>query len=340
MEVNTNEQKAQVETTDALSNAATTVTPDENLSYDDAKDKAFDAIDLDNPDMSLFAEESNVMVTPEQPIVENEQATIVEEQSTVTVPDQVVETPGDENPFAVDEDGFLVRPLIDRGVEIKVTPEELFSFGNKGTNFERKNADAKTFKEHINVLKSGDISLEDLQSLTDLANGNKDAVKHLISKYGVDMDEVQDSEAEYTPDVSKHKVDEVQDIWTDYQKFNPDVSEKVSETFSGLDDGFKREVYKADKLPLFMDDVKNGIFDQLHSETQKIKALHPEATWLQAYSEANRRFTSRKTKTIPTPDVIAPLDTGTPTPSAQTKADDIWDTPGAFEEMTKQLNLN
>lgn len=328
MEVETNVLEEQVDTTEDLSNAAETVTPDENSSYDDAYDKAFEAIDLDNPDMSLFAEETNVMEAPEQPVVEDE--SIVEQSETVEE---------DSNPFAVDEEGYLVRPLIDRGVEVRVTPEELFQFGNKGTNFERKNADAKAFKEHINVLKGQDISLEDLQSLSDLAGGNKDALKHLISKYNVDVYDVESSETAYTPDVSKHAVDEVQDVWTDYQKQDPEGSEKVSNTFNSIDDGFKQEVYTVDKLPLFMDDVKNGMFDTLYGETQKIKSLHPEATWLQAYSEANRRHANKSVVSVPKEDVAAPSDRGNPTPDVQTKADDIWGETGKFEEMTKKLSL-
>ena len=325
----TNAPSEQVEQTEESSNAVESVTPNEDASYEDAKDAAFDAIDLDNPDMSLFAGETTVEEKPEATVEENEDNV-----------EQVDNEEVNNNPFALDDDGYLVNPLIDRGKEVRVTPEELFQFGMKGLNYERKNAEIKPFREHLNILKERpDISTEDLKSLVDLAGGNKDALKHLISKYDVDVYDVDTSDTKYTPDVSNAKVDEVQDIWTDYQKQNPEGSEKVSNTFNSISEEFREEVYKADILPLFIQDVDNGMFEQLRGETEKIKALYPELNWLQAYGQANQRYNSSRVRTVPTETVQAPHDRGTPDGGASTKAQDIWDTPGVFEEMTKKLSL-
>ncbi len=324
--VETNTPGEQVETVnEESSNAVESVTPEDN-SYEDAYDKAFDSIDLDNPDMSLFTEETNVVEEPEKPVVEDESTNEVVEEGV--------------NQFALDDDGYLVTPLVDRGKEIRVTPDELFQFGMKGLNYEQKNAEVKPFKEHLNILKERpDIAVEDLKSLVDLAGGNKDALKHLISKYDVDVYDVDTSETEYAPDVSNAKVDEVQDIWSDYQKLNPEGSEKVSSTFDSINEEFKQEVYSTSVMPLFIKDVENGMFDTLRVETEKIKALHPELPWLKAYGYANQRYTDRRQVSVPTDDVRAPTDGGNPPRSAQTKADDIWNNPGVFEEMTKKLSL-
>jgi len=314
----------QVEQTDESSNVVESATPDENLSYEDAKDKAFDSIDLDNPDMSLFAEETTVGDEPKQIIEENENTV---EQT-------------DADMFSVDGDGYLVQPLIDRGKEVRVTPEELFQFGMKGLNYEQKNAEVKPFREHLNILKENpDIATEDLKSLIDLANGNKDALKHLISKYDVDVYDVDTSETEYTPDVSNAKVDDIQDIWSNYQTANPDGSEKVSSTFNGINEEFRKEVYTEEVLPLFIKDVENGMFEQLKPETDKIKALHPNLTWLEAYGHANQRYANRQEAVSPPASVQAPSDRGTPDGGTSNKVDDIWNTPGVFEEMSKRLNL-
>ena len=323
---NTNTPSEQVESPEETSNAVESVTPKDE-SYEDAYDKAFDSIDLDNPDMSMFATPSNV---------EDEPTEVVEDENTV----EVDESPEDNNPFRLDEDGYLVNQLTDRGKEVKVTPEELFQFGNKGLNYEQRNAEVKPFKEHLNVLRERpDIPVEDLKSLVDLANGNKDALKHLISKYDVDVYDVDTSETEYTPDVSNAKVDEVQDIWSDFQKANPDGSEKVSETFNGISEDFRKEVYTEDILPLFIKDVDNGMFEALKPETDKIKALYPKLSWLEAYGHANQRYADRQVKVNKPDDVAPPVDMGSPDTNGEAKAKDIWDTPGVFEEMTKQLSL-
>ena len=322
----TNVPGEQVEQTETPSNVVESATPNENTSYEDAKDAAFDSIDLDNPDMSLFAESTNVEEKPTVPTEENENT---EEQAEVA-----------SDPFAIDGDGYLVNPLIDRGKEVRVTPEELFQFGIKGLNYEQKNAEVKPFREHLNILKENpNIATEDLKSLIDLAGGNKDALKHLISKYDVDVYDVDTSEAEYTPDVSNAKVDDVQDIWSSYQEQNPDGSEKVSSTFNGISEEFRQEVYNESVLPLFIKDVENGMFDELKPETDKIKALHPNLTWLEAYGHANQRYANRQERSGPPDNVGAPQDRGTPDGGATTKAKDIWDTPGVFEEMTKKLSL-
>ena len=329
METETNTPSEQVEVTEELSNAVESVTP-ENESYDDAYDKAFDAIDIDNPDMSLFAEETNVEEKPT--------ATVEEDENTV----EEVETASqdDMNPFAVDEDGYLVNQLTDRGKEVKVTPEELFQFGNKGLNYEQRNAEVKPFREHLKILQERpDIAVEDLKSLVDLANGNKDAMKHLISKYDVDVYDVDTSEAKYTPDVSNAKVDDVQDIWSDYQKANPSGSEKVSTTFDGISEDFRKEVYTAEIMPLFIKDVDNGMFDELYPETEKIRSLYPNLSWLEAYGHANQRYANRQGTVRKPEDVTVPLDKGNPSLSIDDKVNDIWDNPGVFEEMNKKLSL-
>lgn len=320
----TNVPSEQVEHQEEPSNVVESATPDDDVSYEDAKDAAFDSIDLDNPDMSLFAEETNVEEIPT--------ATVVENESTV----ETVDT----DMFAVDSDGYLVSPLIDRGKEVRVTPEELFQFGMKGLNYEQKNAEVKPFKEHLNILKENpNIATEDLKSLIDLAGGNKDALKHLISKYDVDVYDVDTSDTKYTPDVSNAKVDEVQDIWTDYQKQSPDGSEKVSNTFNGISEEFREEVYTEAILPLFIKDVENGMFEALKPETDKIKSLYPNLTWLEAYGHANQRYAEAQNRAKPTDDVLAPQDRGTPDGGASANAKDIWDTPGVFEEMNKKLSL-
>lgn len=318
----------------SLTNADDTVSQVD--AFKDQYDKTFDEIDLDNPDMSMFAAETNVEDEPEQTINSDK----IEEESSDTNDTFNSES---TNPFTVDEDGYLVQKLVDRGKEMRVTPDELFSFANKGINYENRNAEMKPFKEYINVLKKNkNISIEDLTSLADLSNGKKEALKHLISKYEVDVYDVDSSEEKYIPDTQEYNSDPVGEIWSDYQKQNPDGAEVVANVFNSIDEDFRKELYKEDTFPLFADDVARGVFDRLLPETQKIKALYPNVTWLQAYSEANRRMSNagKQKKEVP-PSVSAPRDNNpSVTLDARTKADKIWEDPEAFDNMMRnQLTL-
>lgn len=329
----------------SLTNANEIVSQEDN--WETRYDKTFDEIDLDNPDMSLFADKTNVEDETEQTI-ETDKTELEEDNSSdefvsdSTTQEEISSDDNTSNPFAVDEEGYLIQKLVDRGKEMRVTPEELFEFGNKGINYEARNAEMKPFKEYINVLKKNkNISIEDLTSLADLSNGNKDALKHLISKYEVDVYDVDASEEQYTPNTSEYNSDPVAEIWSDFQQQNPKDSEVVANVFNSVDEDFRKELYTEKTFPLFVDDVKRGIFDKMLPETQKIKALYPEVTWIQAYSEANRRLTQAKPKKEVPPAVSAPRDNNpSVTLNAQAKADKIWDDPDAFNEMMRnQLTI-
>lgn len=324
MEVETtNTPSEQVEeTVETIEEASTN--SEESPSQDEAYDKAFDTIDLDNPDMSLFTESTNVEEEPEQTTVEDE------------IPEETAE---ESDPFALDEDGYLIRTLTDRGKEVKVTPEELFTFGDKGTNYEVRNAEITPFKPYMKVLKEHNVGIEDVKALADFVGGKKEALKHLISKYDVDVYDIDNSEEKYTPETEQYNSNPVEELWTSYQSTNPEESEKVAEVFNGIDEGFRNEVYNEGTFPSFIDDVNKGIFNELYPETAKIKALYPQASWIDAYSEANRRYVDKTSKKVIPNNVGAPRDTGNPSSTGKSKADAIWSDNDAYDEMMKSVTL-
>lgn len=323
-EATTNTPSEQVETevvsTEVESNAVETVTPEST--YDTAYEKAFESMDPDNPDMSIFAEETNVEEEPEIPIVEDE---ILED------------TPVNNDPFALDEDGYLTTVLKDRGKEARVTPEELIAFGNKGLNYEADKAEMKPFKPYMKILKENNVDVEDIKALADFVGGKKEALKHLLSKYEVDMYDVDTSEEQYTPEVEQYNSDPVGDIWSTYQQQDPDGSEVVAGVFNGMNEDFRKEVYNEKVFPAFVDDVKRGIFDELYPEAQKLKALHPGVSWIEAYSEANNRSIQRKQKTEVPTQVIPPKDLGTPG-NPVTSAEEIWTDEG-YKAMMEKMTI-
>ena len=327
MDTTTNTPSEQVETNEnveqnneELTNAEETVSPD--TSYDDAYEKAFEDVDLDNPDMTAFAEQSTVKEEPEQ--------------STETSED-TEEEPSNNDPFALTDDGYLAAELVDRGRTFRVTPEELFAFANKGLNYEEKNREIKPFKPYMQVLKENNVDVEDVKALADFVGGKKEALKHLLSKYDADVYDIDSSEEQYTPEVEQYNSDPVAEIWSDLQASNPDGAEVVAEVFNGIDEDFRKEVYNEDVFLAFADDVANGTFNELYPEAQKLKALYPKATWLQVYAEANNRIFKNKQKKEVPQGVIPPVDAGTPN-NHTVKADDIWNDEEAYRAM-EQLTL-
>lgn len=330
MDTETNTPSEQVVTPEVeteIKPAEETLTNDSELSQEQARyDKAFEDMDMDNPDMSIFGETTNVEENP----VEVPKDVVVENEA---IPD----TPVD--PFAIDEDGYLTQVLKDRGKEVRVTPEEALQFAHKGLNYEADKAAIKPFKPFIKILEAHpDISVEDLTSLADLASGKKEALKHLIAKYDVDVYDVDASEEKYTPKVEASTTDPVADIWSDYQVQHPEDAEGVANAFNAMDEGFRQEIYNERTFPLFADDVNKGVFDKLYPETMKIKALYPQATWLEAYSEANNRLSQSVQKKKEVPEHIdAPRDIGSKSTDVESVVNSIWDDPEVYDKMARDL---
>jgi hypothetical protein len=324
----TNAQPEQVdvpsmENTDNSTNAEQPVSQDQ-----EAYDKAFDEIDIDNPEAFFDSRVENSDEGNGQDQVPENAEQVQEEATNV-------------NPFDVDESGYLKRPLIDRGKEVRVTPDELFQYGNKGVNYESKNEKLNQYKPQIKAIEQHDIQLEDIATLAALKDGNKEALKHLIDKYDVDVYELEQTDKEFKPKTEEYDVSPIEEVWNEYQEINPSGATVVASVFNELDDGFKEELRQENIFPLFIEDVEKGIFQELETETKKIKSLTPGVTWLQAYQEANRRMIEGvrpKRNRIPT-DVGAPMDHN-PNPNSQlhtVKADEIWNDESAFAEFEKQL---
>ena len=328
METETNTPSEQVEANEEVAIESSTNAEVETVSqeteYDDAYDKAFEDMDLDNPDMSAFTEQTNVEEEPEQPVESDE---IPEEQ------------PVNNDPFALDEDGYLSRQLTDRGKEVRVTPDELFAFGSKGLNYEDRNAEMKPFKPYMKILKEQNVSVEDFKSFADFTSGKKEALKHLISKYDVDVYDVDTLEDQYTPQIEEDTSSAVGDIWSDFQATDPTGSEVVAGVFNGMNEEFRQEVHNEQTFPLFISDVKSGLFDKLYPETVKLKALNPGASWIDVYSEANRRFDMSKQKKEVPLNAIPPKDMGSGDVRVSTKIDDIWNDADAYKAFEAQMTI-
>ncbi len=294
--------------------------------FQDSYESAFDSIDLDNPDMSLFEkeEETNVSEEPRQSEEENK----IEDNTEIV-----------NDPFALEDTGYLANPLVDRGKEIKVTPEELIAFAHKGLNYERKNKELKEVKPIKQLLDGSNVTLDDIKSLVDLASGNKDALKHLISKYDVDLYDIDVEEQNYKAEVDNVVEDPVAEIWSDFQVAEPEVAEQVASVFTSMDETFREEVYNEKLFPLFLDDVKRGVFTDVYPETEKIKALNPTVSWIEAYTEAVRRKALLVSKESKEPTGVGiPVDNN---PSqrinSSTRAEDIWSDDTVYQEMLHSL---
>jgi hypothetical protein len=243
--------------------------------------KAWESIDTSNPSEGLFG------------------ATTVDDEPTVDSEDQTIEQV-DELP-QVEQQGLLIKnPVLKyKGREIPIdNEEEAINLMQKGFKLESEMAKIKPFKSYMNVIDSGNITIEDLTAFNDAMSGNDQAKKYIQKKLGVDTSEANSSffdevdtptetDVDYKPEVPVQ--DPVAEYFAGITEENPEVAGKVSTVYSDLDDEFKREVYNPQVFPMFAVSVANGEFEKLYPFAIKERLSNPALSWLQAYQMAGQK---------------------------------------------------
>ena len=253
--------------------------PKEETNVDDY-DKAWESIDTSNPSEGLFGE------------------TTVDTESTVNTEDQSIEQVDEVQ--QVDSQGLLIKnPILKyKGREIPIdNEEEAINLMQKGFKLESEMAKIKPFKSYMNILNSGNVTIEDLKAFDDAISGNNQAKNYLANKLGLSSEETSNSffgevdttteSVDYKPDVPVE--DPVADYFANITESNPEVAGKISSVYSDLDDEFKQEIYHPQVFPMFASSVANGEFDRLYPLAIKERLNNPGLTWLQAYQMAGQK---------------------------------------------------
>ena len=250
-----------------------------------------------------------------------------------------------------------------KGKEIPIdSQEELISLAQKGMQMETAAAEIKPKRKVLKIVEG--IPLEVLQAVADIHSGNTGAISFLKKQYGIEdtrstvpqkeagsiwdeggevdpvpaVETPSETESAYAPQIAEE--DPVGEYWNEFAQSNPTGAAKVNETYSGLDDSFKTEIYTPEAFPYFVASVNSGEFDNAYPLAIKEKSLNPAMTWIQAMSIA-----AKKVGQVEEP---APQPPASATPPAntsgadrnigeQTKADRVWNDDTYFKEIEDKL---
>ncbi len=296
---------------------------DETETTVDEYEKAWESIDTNNPSESLFGDTTDV----------TEAATEVMEDQH----DEVSEV------TQVDSNGLLIKnPVLKyKGREIPIdNEEEAINLMQKGFKLENEMAKIKPMKPYINILNSGNVTVEDLKAFDDAMSGNEQAKTYLAKKIGLSTNETDsnifnevdtsNNKEDYKPDVPAQ--DPVAEYFAGITEENPEVAGKVSSVYSDLEDEFKMEIYNPQVFPMFVQSVASGEFDELYPLALKERVNNPALSFLQAYQMAGQKRGQVKQKSeVPTNAVKVPKNNSS---KSRTSRDSYE---RAFDMDTKEL---
>jgi len=246
----------------------------------------------------------------------------------------------------------ITKPLKYRGKEIWVrSEEEAIELMQKGLDYSFKMSKIKPYREVIDILEKSDLSIEDVKALSDVKNGNKDALKYLLKKYNVDFndlyedniyDDANNEESDYKPEINKKNA--IEEIYEDIANTDPELAGKVAGVFNSLDDTFKIELNNPNVFMAFIKSVESGEFDKVYPEAIRVKALNPAINWIQAYQIAFRNINTNKntqTQQIKKPSqVVQPRRNKNKqkrTTTIEEKYDELWSDKYSLEDLEKMI---
>jgi len=219
-------------------------------------------------------------------------------------PEQDSNEPSEEKDFE-NTPSSKFKPLKANGKDIPIEDiEELYTLASKGINYTQKMQNIKPFRSAIELMQEQQLTLDDLNLLSDIKQGNKDAVKKLIKDVDLDIYEEFDpaEEVNYIPNnyAPDPKVVEVNDIVSNLaQDEEFKVTEKVISTM--LDDTSRQEFLdKPNLIEALHNDIKSGIFYDIEPEMTKMKLLGSgNESFLELYSKAADKVSQKlKTQTV------------------------------------------
>lgn len=161
--------------------------------------------------------------------------------------------------------------LKDRDLQIEVKSlSELRDLANKAINYTRKTQELAPIRKVADYAIQHNISMDDLQTLADLKNGNKDALAELAKRNSIDIYDV-DTTADYQPSeqVAYREASEAELVAQEIAQDNVLFGRvKDALTYVPLKVG-EQIVSDARLLSAFKDDVANGVAMQVMPQAVK-----------------------------------------------------------------------
>jgi hypothetical protein len=245
-------------------------------------DKAWETLDIDNPDESIFGE-TTLEPEPEVP------------------GENPPEEPGEGELNVEPKSGLVItNPVLKyKGREIPIdSEEEMISLAQKGFKLENEMTKIKPLKPFIKLVDEG-LTLEVAKAAVDLMNGNQGALAYLKQAAGIEDSGADDSffgldegeskgKKDYKPETPS--TDPVAEFFSSYSEENPSVAGKVTEVYADIPDEFKQEVYNPSVFPAFVNSIEIGEFEKVYPYAMKMRTMNPALTWMQAYVMAGKKI--------------------------------------------------
>ncbi len=237
----------------------------------------------------------------QQPIVEEENQTppVIEETKIET--NKTI----DVEPTAVE---FTPVQLKSKSLTIEAkSMDELIQLAQQGLNYTQKTQEVAKHRPVIDYVSKHGITQEDLHMLADLKSGNTDAIKSIAKQHNVDLYAL-DENVDYKPsEANRMTYSSDVDLVAEEIMQDVETATKIQSFNSHLPDDFKSKLASdANMLRLYANDVKSGMAERILPEAVKLKAINPNANFLDIYSHVGMKIAESMKAVAPTVPVVAP----------------------------------
>lgn len=242
------------------------------------------------------AMQESISATTQDEVTESEEPKeeIAEEVETVISDnDREIEPVEEDITSSVFKQPIMLK---DRKLQIPVNNmQELITLAQQGLNYTQKTQQLSSHKNTVDYLGKHNITMQDLETLASIKNGDKQAIGHLAKSNKIDLYDI-DSEASFSPSdsVKYYEPTEV-DIVANEILQNEPVAKKITEWVSSdvLPNDFVGLLRTdANALRAFAEDVDSGIADRIIPIAMKNYAIN-KGNFLNSYIGAAQFLASQ-----------------------------------------------
>lgn len=247
---------------------------EEQVEYDTLYNKGFEEgiTELEQPEDEDSNTEEEVI---EDEVTEGEEETPEqEEQST-------------EEPEEQSEDLY---ELDYKGEKIKASKEELIQLAQKGFDYTSKTQDLASKRNILELI--GDKSPEEVKTMIDAINGDKEALSYMAKQAGIDIYDINE-DTQYQPKVEQKNYaldDAINSIKADATNA-PIMDRWIDNMPSNIHQEFKNDPKLLTDLHM---ETKNGVAQNVMPEVIKMMAMGYNGTFKDAYLSVRQNVVSPK----------------------------------------------
>ena len=203
---------------------------------------------------------------------------------------------------------FVPVPLKSKNLTIEAkSMDELIQLAQQGLNYTQKTQELAKHRPIVDYVSKHNITQEDLHLLADLKSGNADALKSIAKQNGVDMLSL-DADVDYKPsEANRMSIPSEVDLVAESIMQDTDTATKIQSLNQHIPDDFRAKLATdANMLRLYANDVKSGMAERILPEAVKLKAINPNADFLEIYSHVGMKIAESMKAVAPTVPVVAP----------------------------------